>query len=534
MTVLGNEVVKQVERVRRNTVGDLLTRTAARYPHKEAMVYKDVRLTYHELDKAVTETVLVLRRDGVLGGDRVAVLSKNSLDFVLLTFALARLGAVIVPINYMLTAAEVAYILGHSGATGAACAPEFIQTMEKAALQSNTLLKVRYVMNSDARPTDTKWSSLSLERQTIELAEPHFTCTDAEVYDDDAVQILYTSGTESQPKGVVLTHRNVISQYVSCIIDGGMASEDITIHALPMYHSAQLNCFLGPSTYLGGTGIILDQANPEAILRTVEEERITSLFCPPTVWIALLRHPDFSSRDLSSLRKCYYGAAIMPKEVLKELSERLPQAAFWNFYGQTEVAPLATILKPEDQLRKLGSAGRPALNVETCIMGEDGRILPPGEVGEIVHRTAHAMKGYLDAPEKTAEAFQGGWFHSGDLGVMDEEGYLTVVDRKKDMIKTGGVNVSSREVEEVIYQHPVVSEVAVVGVSDAYWIEAVTAIVVVKTGYASVPSEDILDFCKERLAPFKVPKRVVFIDALPKNPSGKILKRELRNLANEA
>jgi len=209
------------------------------------------------------------------------------------------------------------------------------------------------------------------------------------------------------------------------------------------------------------------------------------------------------------------------------LAERLPNAKFWNFYGQTEVAPLATALQPEDQLRKLGSAGLPTLNVQTKIVDDDGNEVPRGVVGEIVHRTPHTMLGYLHDPEKTAEAFRGGWFHSGDLGVMDEDGYITVVDRKKDMIKTGGVNVSSREVEEMIYQLPGVSEVAVIGIPDAYWIEAVTAVIVPKQG-ADLTEKDVIDFCKTKLSSFKVPKYVAFTNELPKNPSGKVLKRELR------
>lgn len=217
----------------------------------------------------------------------------------------------------------------------------------------------------------------------------------------------------------------------------------------------------------------------------------------------------------------------MPREILKELTERLPNAGFWNFYGQTEVAPLATVLKPEDQLRKLGSAGIPSLNVQTKIVDENDVELARGKVGEIVHRTPHAMKGYLQDPDKTAEAFRNGWFHSGDLGVMDEDGYITVVDRKKDMINTGGVNVSSREVEEIIYQLAGVSEVAVISIPDPYWIEAVTAIIVPKQDTPLI-EEEVKAFCKDRLSKFKVPKYIIFSNTLPKNPSGKVLKRALR------
>src|SRR5690625_2171474 len=280
-----------------------------------------------------------------------------------------------------------------------------------------------------------------------------------------------------------------------------MSADDVLVHALPFYHSAQLHVFLGPSIYLGASGIILDEANPEIIMETIEQHAANQLFAPPTGWIALLRHPKFDSFNLDSLEKCYYGAAIMPREIIRELTDRLPNGELYNFYGQTEVAPLATALQPHDQLRKLGSAGMPTLNVETRIVDEAGAEVPRGDIGEIVHRTPHAMLGYLNDPEKTAEAFENGWFHSGDLGTMDDEGYITIVDRKKDIINTGGVNVSSREIEEVIYQMTEVSEVAVIGVPDDYWIEAITAIIVLKEEQA-VTADDVIDFCKKELSTF--------------------------------
>ena len=217
----------------------------------------------------------------------------------------------------------------------------------------------------------------------------------------------------------------------------------------------------------------------------------------------------------------------MPVEVLKEIARRLPQVRLWNFYGQTEIAPLATVLKPEDQIRKAGSAGRPVLNVETRVVDGDMQAVKPGEIGEIVHRSPQLLSGYFNDPERTAAAFEGGWFHSGDLATIDDEGYITVVDRKKDMIKTGGENVASREVEEMVYRIDGVSEVAVVGLPDPYWIEAVTAVIVAKAGHELTEAQ-VIAFCRDRMAHFKVPKRVILVDSLPKNPSGKLLKRELR------
>jgi fatty-acyl-CoA synthase len=245
------------------------------------------------------------------------------------------------------------------------------------------------------------------------------------------------------------------------------------------------------------------------------------------VWIGLLRSPLFDGTDLRALKKGYYGASIMPVEVLRELAQRLPAVRLWNLYGQTEIAPLGTVLKPEDQLRKPGSAGRAALNVETRVVDDDMKDVRVGEVGEIVHRTPHLMRGYFKDPERTAAAFAGGWFHSGDLGMIDDEGYISVVDRKKDMIKSGGENVASREVEEALYRLDGVSEVAVVGLPHPRWVEAVTAVMVVKPGH-TLDEATVLAHCARELAVFKAPKGVVFVDQLPKNPSGKLLKRTLR------
>jgi fatty-acyl-CoA synthase len=325
----------------------------------------------------------------------------------------------------------------------------------------------------------------------------------------------------------MLSHEAVIWQYVSCIVDGDMSVDDLMLHSLPLYHCAQLDVFLGPAVYLGCANVITGAPTPDNLLTLLERHRISSFFAPPTIWIGLLRSPRFDGTDLSALRKGYYGASIMPVEVLREIQRRLPKVRLWNFYGQTEIAPLATVLKPDDQLRKPGSAGKAVLNVETRVVDDEMKDVAPGEIGEIVHRSPQLLTGYYKDPERTAAAFQGGWFRSGDLAVVDDEGYIRVVDRKKDMIKTGGENVASREVEEAIYGLAKVSEVAVIGVPHPLWVEAVTAVIVVKQGEELSESE-VTDFCKQRLAAFKVPKGVVFVEALPKNPSGKLLKRELR------
>ncbi|WP_411504088.1 acyl-CoA synthetase [Brevibacillus centrosporus] len=511
----------EAKRVRRNTLGDILRRSHMRFPDKKALQFEEEVLTYRELDGIVNQAAHALIEKGLKKGDRAAVLSRNSMDFVILNFALAKAGVIMVPINFMLNKEDVAFILGHSEVSAVFASPEFHELAQGAIEQSGLAIRVKLLISKPAAQVE-EWQPFREMLEGADQQEP-----EVDLDDEDVAHILYTSGTESKPKGVMLTHNSIISEYVSTIIEGDMKEDDVAVHALPLFHSAQLHCFLGPYIYLGGSGIILEQATPASMLETVETFQATQLFCPPTVWIALLRSPDFASRNLSSLKKCYYGAAIMPVEVLKELNQRLPSAQFYNFYGQTEVAPLATVLKPGEQIRKAGSAGKPALNVETRIVDDEGNEVPRGSIGEIVHRTSHAMIGYFRDPVKTQAAFEGGWFHSGDLGIMDDEGFITIVDRKKDMIKSGGENVASREVEEMIYLHPKVSEVAVIGIPHPYWIEAVTAVVVPKAGEA-LTEEEMLTFCKERLSAFKAPKYIVIADNLPRNPSGKILKRELR------
>ncbi|MFG1822828.1 fatty acyl-CoA synthetase [Microbispora bryophytorum] len=508
---------------RRQSLADLLRRSARRHPGRLAVAdaahSPTARSrTYAELDEDVTRVAGALIARGVRPGDRVAVLSRNSVDYVRTIFGVARAGAVLVPVNFMLGADEIAYVLSHSGAVALIAQDALLPVAREAAKRAGGL-RLRMVYGPAPEEGWEPFDALLVD----DAAEPV-----VPIGPDDPAQILYTSGTESRPKGAVLSHAALIAQYASCVIDGGMTRDDVELHAMPLFHCAQQHCFLVPDVQLGASSHILPGADPAAVLEAVERHGVTKFFAPPTVWISLLRHPDFDRRDLSSLRKGYYGAAIMPVEVLREIGERLPDVRLWNFYGQTEMAPVAVMLQPEDQIRKAGSAGQAALNVETRVVDADGNDVPPGEIGEIVHRSPHAILGYLDDPEKTAEAFRGGWFHSGDLGVMDEEGYLTVVDRIKDMIKTGGENVASREVEEVVYEHPGVAEVAVVGVRHPSWIEAVVAIIVTKPGTA-VTEEELRAHVRARLAAFKVPKAVAFVDALPKNPSGKILKRELRD-----
>jgi fatty-acyl-CoA synthase len=507
--------------VRRQTLSDLLRRTARRLPSKTGLVCGEVRWTFAEFDAVVDRVAAGLAGLGVGHGSRVAVLARNSHAFAALRFALARLGAVLVPVNFMLQAHEVAYILRHAQAEMLATDSGLALLAQAASRMDTPVRQFVWLPSEDASEPVAGMVSFDDLARTQGAAPP------AQVQSGDLAQIVYTSGTESSPKGAMLTHDAVIWQYASCLVDASIAADDVTLHALPLYHCAQLDVFLGPCVYVGATSIVTARPTPDNLLPLLQKHGITSFFAPPTVWISLLRSPAFDGTDLSTLRKGYYGASIMPVEVLREMARRLPQVGFWNLYGQTEIAPLATMLGPQDQLRKPGSCGRAVLNVETRVVDDAMRDVAPGQVGEIVHRSPHLMLGYFHDDERTRAAFQGGWFHSGDLATIDDEGFITVVDRKKDMIKTGGENVASREVEEAIYRLASVSEVAVIGVPHPRWVEAVVAVVVPKAGQACSEA-DVLAHCEQHLAAFKRPKAVVIATSLPKNPSGKLLKRDLR------
>lgn len=505
--------------IMRHGVIDVVRRSAARTPDAPAISYQGTTFTYRELHDAALAAAQGLTKAGVRPGDRVAVYARNSDLYVISWLAVQALGAAHVPINFMLGAEEVAFILGHCEPVYGLADGDLMDVFTAATTLSGVDLTVALQHPRDGGgSTDLQ---LTAPPEPVALPGP--------AHDDVVAQIAYTSGTESRPKGAQLTHRALIAQYLSCIVDGEYRRDDVVLNALPLYHCAQMHCFLMPALYVGACNIIIDAPSPENMIAAAQEHAITSMFAPPTVWIGILRSAAFDPAKLATVGKGYYGASIMPVETVKELSVVVPQLRLWNFYGQTEIAPLATVLPPHEQLSKPGSAGRPALHVETRVVDDDLNDVAVGEVGEVVHRSPQVMSGYYRDEEKTAEAFAGGWFHSGDLATVDDDGYLTIVDRKKDMISSGGENVASREVEEVLYAHPAVAEVAVIGLPDEKWIERVCAVVVVRDGEstAELPAT-LLAYARERMAGFKAPKQVELIDALPKNPSGKILKRELR------
>ncbi|GHE08042.1 acyl-CoA synthetase [Streptomyces alanosinicus] len=488
-----------------STVDGVLRRSARRTPARLAVEYGERHWTYEELDDAVSRAASVLLARGLAPGDRVAAFGHNSDAYLIAFLACARAGLVHVPVNQNLTGDDLAYLVGQSGSTlvladpkPAGRLPDCVQVLPLRDAGGSLLARL-----PDAPPYDGP--------------EPRA---------DDLVQLLYTSGTTALPKGAMMTHRALVHEYLSAITALDLSAGDRPAHALPLYHSAQMHVFLLPYLAVGATNIILDAPDGDRLFDLVEAGRVDSLFAPPTVWIGLAGRPDFATRDLDGLRKAYYGASIMPVPVLERLRERLPGLAFYNCFGQSEIGPLATVLGPDEHEGRLDSCGRTVLFVDARVVDDKGEDVPEGTPGEIVYRSPQLCEGYWDKPEETAAAFREGWFHSGDLAVRDADGYFTIVDRVKDVINSGGVLVASRQVEDALYTHGSVAEAAVIGLPDARWIEAVTAVVVPR---GEVTEDQLITHVRERIAPFKAPKRVLFVTELPRNASGKILKRELRD-----
>ncbi|MFE7513636.1 fatty acyl-CoA synthetase [Streptomyces sp. NPDC057540] len=497
-----------MDRLLSRTVDGYLRASARRVPDRIAVRYAERSWTYAELDAAVSTAAAVLREPdhglGLPEHARVATYGHNSDAYLVAFLACARAGLIHVPVNHHLTGDDLAYVLEQS---------------ETALVLADPALADRIPEGFAVKALrDAPGSLLDA------LAEPEEHLTDRDAR--DLAQLLYTSGTTALPKGAMMTHLALAHEYASAIEALDLSEDDRPVHALPLYHSAQMHVFLLPYLAVGAENTIVDGPDPDVLFDLIEAGRADSLFAPPTVWIGLADHPGFAARDLSALRKAYYGASIMPVPVLERLRARLPELAFYNCFGQSEIGPLATVLGPDEHEGRMDSCGRPVRHVEARVVGEDGEDVPDGTPGEIVYRSPQLCEGYWGKPDETKAAFRGGWFHSGDLAVRDAEGFLTIVDRVKDVINSGGVLVASRQVEDALYTHPGVAEVAVIGLPDERWIEAVTAVVVPR---GEVTEAELLDHAREKLARFKAPKSVFLVDALPRNASGKILKRELRD-----
>ena len=496
--------------LRGSTVADLVRRSARRVGARTAVEFGERSWTYTDLDDAVTRVAAHLVGLGLGKGDRVAAFGKNSDAYLIAFLACARAGIVHVPINNQLTGSELGYLLTQSGAAAVLVDPALRATLETTTVPPHVLA---------LRDEDGSLIDIARSGEVPEL--------DVDVRDGDLCQLLYTSGTTSAPKGAMLTHRAFLHEYVSCLVALDLREDDDPLHVMPLYHSAQMHVFLMPWLAVGARNTVLEVPDPAEILRRMEADGHRAFFAAPTLWVALANHPDFGTRDLSRLRKAYYGASIMPGPVLARIQDKLPDLGFYNCFGQSEIAPLASVLRPEEHADRPNSAGRAVLFVEMRVVDGSGADVAPGDKGEVVYRSPQLCEGYWESPSESEAAFAGGWFHSGDLVTMDDEGYITVVDRVKDVINTGGVLVASREVEDALYTHPAVAEVAVVGAPDETWVEAVHAHVVLRPD-AQVTPEELRAHVRERLAAFKVPKEIHFLPDLPRNASGKILKRELR------
>jgi fatty-acyl-CoA synthase len=499
---------------RRNTLADVFHRTALRQRSKVALVFESRQWSYTEFDVAVSRVAQALLAQGYCKGERIAAYGRNSDAYVVLLLACARAGIVHVPINFGLTGDELIYVVQQSGAR-ALFHDELARSNVAEILPS---VELRHIGTFDG---DGELDVLRMARSGPA------DIPDVDIDAEDLAQIIYTSGTTSRPKGVMMSHGSLLNNERIAIQYLGIDEQTRGISALPFYHAVMhVNCL--PYLLAGAFQIVLDRPEPQLLLELIQQARINSLFAPPTVLIKMLRDPTFDDFDLSTLARILYGASIMPAATVAELSERLPQAGLYNIYGQTEIGPIATVLFPHEHRERPTSAGRPVFNTETRVVDEAMNDVPAGERGEIVHRSPSLLQGYWNKPEETAEVFAGGWFHSGDMGYMDDEGYIYIVDRIKDVINTGGVLVSSREVEECLYKHAAVAQTAVIGLSHPKWVEAIAAVIMVKEG-SSVSEEELIAYTRTQLAHFKVPKRIVFVDVLPTNPSGKILKRELRD-----
>jgi fatty-acyl-CoA synthase/long-chain acyl-CoA synthetase len=513
--------------VRGMTASDQLARHARTAPEVAALRFDGVGRDYRELDQRVDRLVGALRARGARGGDRVAVLGLNSPEVVECYLATVRLGAVGVPLNFRLTAAELGYQLAHSGAVAvlvdAALAP-----VAEAARQQSPAVRTCLVIGG------TRDAVGSGEDYESALAEA--TPGPAGSVDEQAPAfIMYTSGTTGRPKGAVLTHHNLLLHAFSSSMHLGVASGDrVSLSGAPMFHIAGLSGYL--MTLLpGGTSVITRSGgfDAEATVRLLAEERVTSCFFVPSQWRAICRAlhtvPGLRELDLSALRRIAWGAAPASTTLLRTMIETFPGAEVLTAFGQTECSPVTCYLRGEDSVRKIGSIGTPMLNVEVRVVDEDMNDVPRGEIGEIVYRGPMVMKEYWNAPEATAEAFAGGWFHSGDLVRQDEDGYFYVVDRKKDMIISGGENIYCAEVENVLAGHPGIADVALVGVPHPRWGEVPLAVIVATDPADPPTAEQVEGFAREHLAGYKCPKAVALVDALPRNAGGKVLKTELRS-----
>lgn len=503
-------------RSRSQTFGEILARNARRTPDRVALVFEDTHLSFARLDERVNRLANALADRGVRSRDKVAVLMHNRLEVVESLLACHRLGACPVPVNFRLVSAELTYLLANSDSVGILTDAALLPLAQETAARVSG---IGFVLAVGAE------GDLSYEGA---LSAASTTPPETVVEDSEVALLMYTSGTTGQPKGAMLTHRGLVANTVNWILEMRANSDDVWLSGLPLFHIGGINGFL-PFLYLGTTSVITTSLgfDPVEALDQLERHRATMCYFVPTQWDRICDAAASSGHDTSRLRRGLWGASQAPVEVLKKLARTFPDVGIVNAFGQTEMSSNTCFLQPEDALRKRGSVGRPAINVEHRVVDVNGADVQPGEVGEIVYRGPTVMAGYYKNPEATTETFRGGWMHSGDLVLQDDEGYLYVVDRTKDMIISGGENIYPAEVERALAEHPSVHEVSVFGVAHPRWVETPVAAVVLR-GAQRPTQEELVQFVQDRLASFKKPSAVLFVDELPRNASGKVLKRSLR------
>jgi fatty-acyl-CoA synthase len=498
---------------------DWIKRHAERTPGKLALVdaHTGRTFTYARFNERANRLASFLKDTLGLGrGDRVSILAQNSSDYYEVLFACGKMGAILNTLNWRLAVPELEFILND-------CAPrvlvyEAMFAEVVGALRPLIGCEQYVVMGDEASSGDWTYEGALAAGDPAGVPLPELPYT-------DTWAILYTSGTTGRPKGAQVTYGNFFYNAVGMGAAIDLTSADVNLNVLPTFHAGGLGLYAGPILHAGGTLVVVRAFEPAAFLRLIEEWRVTKLLLVPSIYLMLAQYPAFDRHDLSSMVHWGSGGSSLPPSLVQQYAERgiLIQQGF----GMTETGPTVFIIDKDNALRKAGSVGKPVLHTDVCIMDREGHVLGPNQVGELCIRGGNVTTGYWNRPEATAEALVDGWLHSGDAAKYDDEGFYYIVDRWKDMFISGGENVYPAEVENVIYHHPAVAEVAVIGVPHPRWQEVGRAVVVVKPGQALTEAE-VIAFCQGKLAKYKIPKSVVFVEALPRTAAGKVLKRELR------
>ena len=498
---------------------DWLQRHAERTPYKLAVVdaQSGRQYSYAQFNERANRLASFMQDKLALErGDRVSILAQNSSDYYEALFACGKSGVILNTLNWRLAAPELEYILNDCAPRALIYEPEFAETVD--ALRSK-IDSQHYIVLADEAPEGEWTYEEALAAGTPEGVEmPRLTY-------DDTWAILYTSGTTGRPKGAQVTYGNFFYNAIGIGMAIDLTSQDINLNALPAFHSGGFGLYAAPTFHAGGTVIVMRTFDPARLLRLIDEWQVTVILLVPAMYLMLAQYQDFDRHDLSSVRSWGSGGSALPPSLVQEFANK--NIIIQQGFGMTETGPTVFLITKEDALRKAGSVGKPVMHTEVRILDRDGNELGPEKVGELCVRGGNVTTGYWNRPEATAEALVDGWLHSGDAAKYDEEGFYTIVDRWKDMFISGGENVYPAEVENVIYQHPAVAEVAIIGVPHPKWQEVGKAIVVVKEGQ-NVSEEEIIAFCQDKLARFKIPKSVELTDVLPRTAAGKVLKRELR------